>query len=367
MRHFSNAHFQDRGDVPENDNNSLSNSEIVCEEGVLEEFSLNTQTPSNESQSEVHSIDFSVCDVRSLSVGIHDILLKNIVEESQGCSLDFRFENFAHPNAPLVVYLHGAIDRKKHMIPFFEHSIVTRSINKCANIMSISDPVLRKKGVQGLGWYCHSELNSIDLICKAIDLISGQLSSSSIIILGHSGSGLAATQVARKLLYANLMLWNPTFDVLRYYKGDNYNNWLTSMGIDPRSKTLRNDLKGLDVRYSVIDQDGFKSVRGRTVILQETADNFHIKNQLLPMLLSAGFDDVCRECVEGSAFSGLVDSEVYLHFGSWRRTGRNDPSHMTPPKKLVDYLLAALIYSNSSALCKNQLSEFNLSRHSVDV
>ena len=57
----------------------------------------------------LRSLSFENCDFRSYDAGIHDVTLKFADPTLIHDVIDFRFENFTHPNAPLIVHLHGAI------------------------------------------------------------------------------------------------------------------------------------------------------------------------------------------------------------------------------------------------------------------
>ena len=111
----------------------------------------------------------------------------------------------------------------------------------------------------------HSAVDAISLICKTIDLVASQLKSSKV-ILGHSGSGMAATEIARRLLDADLM--EPTFNILNYHRGYNLKMWLLSMELDINSTRLEQDLQKLGVLSSLVDDLGFKPITGNTIILQ---------------------------------------------------------------------------------------------------
>ena len=117
----------------------------------------------------------------------------------------------------LVVGFSGALDRAKVTLPRFERA---RSLAAAgANVLLISDPTLDLSPTLRLGWYLGSASYDLPpLIAAMITRVQQVLGTSHPpLLVGSSGGGFAALQVAAHVQASNALVINPQTDIRAYH------------------------------------------------------------------------------------------------------------------------------------------------------
>lgn len=179
----------------------------------------------------------------------------------------------------LMVYLHGATDRTRHALPRYER---VRSFSKIAQgpVVFFSDPTLDLDNRMILSWYLGTEeVNLHRTIAQMIDSIALAYGVDRVTVVGNSGGGFSAMQIASHLNGASFISVNGQTDIGRYTPLlAEQASWASfgekrvcdlSDAERARSSVLR--------RFELLNHD----VRG--IVLQNIGDDHHYSEHYLPL------------------------------------------------------------------------------------
>lgn len=179
----------------------------------------------------------------------------------------------------LMVYLHGATDRTRHALPRYER---VRSFSKIAQgpVAFFSDPTLDLDNRMILSWYMGTEEVTLHrTIAQMIDSIAKAYEVDRVTVVGNSGGGFSAMQIASYLDGASFVSVNGQSDIGRYTpllaEQASWASFGKKMVCDlsepesVRSSVLR--------RFEELDHD----VRG--IVVQNTGDDHHYSEHYLPL------------------------------------------------------------------------------------
>ena len=175
-------------------------------------------------------------------------------------------------STPLLVVLSGAAPVLVR-IPFLSGQSVSKHLN-CSKL-SISDPSLYLSEKLNLSWYAGNihQPHLLSDIAGIIKKTAQSLDASRIILLGGSGGGFAAINLASRLPHATAIAMNPQTDILRYHPA-HVSNYVEEAWFGNRQLFLRHGVHNLAAALH-------NSVTKPNVLyLQNENDDFHVKNHL---------------------------------------------------------------------------------------
>jgi pimeloyl-ACP methyl ester carboxylesterase len=188
--------------------------------------------------------------------------------------IDFLLE--ASVGFPLVVSFHGYTDRTRYTYPRFERR---RSFGEAGfSVLYIADPTLTLNSEIELGWYLGSpRVDLASVVAELIDEVMVRYRAPSVLLVGSSGGGFAALQVASLRDTWRALAFSPQTSVLRYYRSTVDKLSLGGFpGFDEMSSDsiLRSRLS-LDAAFT-------RPRREAVVCVQNTKDSFHMRNHFVP-------------------------------------------------------------------------------------
>ena len=221
-------------------------------------------------------------------------------------------------NTPLLVVLHGAapVDVK---LPFLSGQSVSKQLN-CSKL-SISDPSLYLSEELNLSWYAGNihQPRLLSDIAEIIKKTAQSLDAPRIILLGGSGGGFAAINLAARLPHATAIAMNSQTDILRYHPShvskyveeawSGNRQLFMSQGVHNLAAALRNSVTKPNVIY-----------------LQNENDDFHVKNHLEKFM------------------NELPDFRFELLLEPW------EDGHTPPPKELIAATVKRVVETTSADL-----------------
>lgn len=226
----------------------------------------------------------------------------------------------AKPGTPLLVVLHGAAATDVRL-PFLSGQSVSRQLN-CSKL-SISDPSLYLSKNLNLSWYA-GNVNQPTLLSDIAGIISKAaqiLNAPKIVLLGGSGGGFAAINLAARLQHSTAIAMNPQTDILRYHP----------LHVATYIKQAWNGDKPQFIRqasHNVAEVLENSQTKPTVLYLQNKKDEFHVKNHL----------NKFKDELPGFRFELLMKP--------W-----ND-GHTPPPKELISATLKKVIEEPESDLAK---------------
>lgn len=120
------------------------------------------------------------------------------------------------PGDTLTVLFHGAVDRARTRLPFFQRIRFQRSLGAGPTV-AFSDPTLDLSRELRLGWYLGTEeIDMPSAIAAAIQRLADALGAGRIVLQGGSGGGFAALQVGAHLPGSHVVAISPQTDLSRY-------------------------------------------------------------------------------------------------------------------------------------------------------
>lgn len=120
------------------------------------------------------------------------------------------------PGDVLTVYFHGATDRYRFRMPRYER-LRSLSTLETGPLMLFSDPCLDLDARMKLSWYVGTE--DVDLhreIARMIDAYARRRGIEKVMLIGNSGGGFTALQIAAAVDGARVVAFNPQIQVERY-------------------------------------------------------------------------------------------------------------------------------------------------------
>lgn len=209
----------------------------------------------------------------------------------------------AEPGTPLLVVLHGAAATDVRL-PFLSGQSVSKQL-KCSKL-SISDPTLYLSESLNLSWYAGNahQPKLLSDIAEIISKTAQLLDAPRIILLGGSGGGFAAINLAARLQHSTAIAMNPQTDILRYHPS-HVANYVKQAWDGDRAQFLRQASHNL---AEVLERS---QTEPNLLYLQNEKDEFHVKNHLEKFVAE------------------LPEFSFELLLKPW-----ND-GHTPPPKKLI--------------------------------
>lgn len=179
----------------------------------------------------------------------------------------------------LLVYLHGATDRTRHSMPRYER---VRSLSKVTQgpVAFFSDSTLDLDSRMILAWFIgHNEMNLHRVIAQMVDNIAERFGVERVAVVGNSGGGFSAMQVASYLQGASFVSINGQSDIGHYTPllADQA-AWAVFGKTEPDS-FKSDELERWSVlrRFREIDFD----IHG--LVLQNSGDDHHLTEHYLPL------------------------------------------------------------------------------------
>jgi hypothetical protein len=117
----------------------------------------------------------------------------------------------------LLVGFHGAVDRSKMAPPIFQRRRSHDGLS--LPYMLISDPTLDLDSRLTLGWYLGGATQNIyPVIARMIEAATADLGLARALLIGSSGGGFAALQVASYMESADVLAFNPQTSIDKYFE-----------------------------------------------------------------------------------------------------------------------------------------------------
>ncbi|SNC63734.1 hypothetical protein SAMN05445756_0968 [Kytococcus aerolatus] len=133
-----------------------------------------------------------------------------------GVPMETLFINRGEESRTLLVGLHGSTDRNKYTLPRFEwlRTVAERSPHSA---LFISDPTLASAPTLRLAWYTGwRDLDLTPFLAEQVRRAAAACGADEIVLLGSSGGGFAAMQVATLLPDSLAVAFNPQASIARY-------------------------------------------------------------------------------------------------------------------------------------------------------
>lgn len=221
------------------------------------------------------------------------------------------------PGDVLTVYFHGATDRSRFTMPRYER-LRTMPTLGLGPVMFLSDPCLDLDSRMMLSWYVGTEdLDLHRVIAQMIDAYARYKGIEKVLLVGNSGGGFAALQIAAYLEGTRVVSFNPQIQIDRYVPRIAATAHWALFGRETVSDDPVNAPRmDLIERYRRIgfDQD--------VVLIQNPGDDMHHTNHFQP------FQEAFRA---SSNADRLTSHEPYL-----------GPGHrVPPPDEYLEYVRRA--------------------------
>lgn len=219
----------------------------------------------------------------------------------------------------LIVVFHGALGCDA-VLPVFPGANVTRGLGVAR--LSFSDPTLYLSPKLPLAWYAGNQFQTDlqSVITRIIRKVAVSIGAKRIVLFGSSGGGFASLIQAAALPEAVVVVANAQTDVLRYHK-DHVNRYIEiAWGGDCDTLVESN-------AHSAIKRLTAESQIPQLLYLQNSTDEFHIRQHLLPLIQAAG---------EAPNF--------HLLMGNWGE------GHIAPPKGQFREVLEAVVSNDAYSL-----------------
>lgn len=230
-----------------------------------------------------------------------------------------RFQRARSPAAPLLVWLHGAVDRQRRSLPVFSGPV--KDFAHAAHQLAVCDPTLQRHETLRNGWYVGDErLNVQAELCDFFARAAHVLDAKRVVYLGGSGGGFASLYFSSKHANSCAVVVQPQTN-LKYFPYSRRYLKLCWPG-----KAL-SDLRG--TVCTDLCRHYAKGFRNAVVYIQGIADDAHFRDHFGP------FQYAIREC---------TDSAAIFHVDYWGEAG-----HAAVPQPVVhSWIRAAILASTLS-------------------
>lgn len=199
-----------------------------------------------------------------LSVGAGPLVLPALVAPAQG--------------RVLTVMLSGAVDRARMNLPVFSRMRIQRGL-KAGPILNFADPTLDLGTGLGLGWYLGTErVDLAPLMAQVAQRVAEALGAERIVVVGPSGGGFAAMQVAAFIPGAHTVAMNPQVDVSRYYSRHVSAVYRAAFGC-----AIADLPEYLRPRTNVLARFDEMGRMPELTLFQNTGDEFHAQSHARPL------------------------------------------------------------------------------------
>jgi hypothetical protein len=181
------------------------------------------------------------------------------------------------PSDLLSVRFHGAINRTKTTLPFFQG--LTSELMEGGNHAVFQDPSLDLNKNMTLSWYLGDGSTDIHrFMADCILKLQTETNASRVLLSGSSGGGFTALQVAAHLPESVALVFNPQTDVKQYFR--------TSADV-ALSTCLKDDIGVEEARRfrlstSVVETYALLDRLPRVLYVQNLGDTHHVKNHRDP-------------------------------------------------------------------------------------
>lgn len=221
------------------------------------------------------------------------------------------------PGEVLTAYFHGATDRTRFSMPRYERLRSLPTLDS-GPVMFFSGPCLDLDAQMILSWFAGTEdLDLHRLMARMVNAYAIRKGLSKVLLVGNSGGGFTALQVASHLSGSNVIAFNPQIQIDQYIPRLSATaHWAlfgsSSVAHDPKYASRMD----LIMRYGQI---GFEQ---SVTVVQNPGDDLHYRSHFIPF----------RE-----AFEAHGASERFA-----ARTPDLGPGHRVPtPPEYLDYVRKA--------------------------
>lgn len=239
------------------------------------------------------------------------------------------------PGDVLTVYFHGATDRSRFSMPRYER-LRTMPTLGLGPVMFLSDPCLDLDSRMMLSWYVgNEELDLHRTLARMVESYAHQKGIEKVLLVGNSGGGFAALQLAAYLEGTRVVSFNPQIQIDRYVPRIATTAHWALFGRDTVSDDpVQAPRMDLIERYRRIgfDQD--------VVMIQNPGDDMHHTNHFLPFQ---------------EAFHASENAERLTSHTPYLGPGHRVP----PPNEYLDYVREAAQDPSRAWTLRGMRSEFH--------
>lgn len=178
----------------------------------------------------------------------------------------------------LSVRFHGAINRTKTTLPFFQGLTSETAGND--NYALFQDPSLDLNKSMTLAWYLgDGSFDVHQFMARCIEKLQAETGAARIILSGSSGGGFAALQVASHLPDAMALVFNPQTDVSEYFR----TSADTALATCLRESNDGEGTPDLSRSTSVIANYSHLEALPQVLYVQNTGDKHHVLKHRDPL------------------------------------------------------------------------------------
>lgn len=238
------------------------------------------------------------------------------------------------PGDVLTVYFHGATDRSRFSMPRYER-LRTMPTLGLGPVMFLSDPCLDLDSRMMLSWYVGNEELDLHLaLARMVEAYARHKGIEKVLLVGNSGGGFAALQLAAYLEGTRVVSFNPQIQIDQYVpRIATTAHWALFGRETVADDPVQAPRMDLIERYRRIgfDQD--------VVLIQNPGDDMHHTNHFLPF----------QEAFHASSNAERLTSHTpYL-----------GPGHrVPPPSEYLDYVREAAQDPTPGWALRGMRSEF---------
>lgn len=178
----------------------------------------------------------------------------------------------------LTVLFQGAVDRARMRLPIFVRWRYQLEMG-AGPTMAVADPTLDLSDSMRLGWYLGTEaMDLVPRIADAVQKTAAALGTKHIVLVGSSGGGFAALQVAAHLPEAVVVAMSPQTDLRKYSPR------LVTAAVGPAFGMSQVSETGIPIsRLSVKDRTAERSTFPRVELVSNPGDQVHVKHHEGPL------------------------------------------------------------------------------------
>ncbi len=219
------------------------------------------------------------------------------------------------PSDLLSVRFHGAINRTKTTLPFFQG--LTSELMEGGNHAVFQDPSLDLNNNMTLSWYLgDATINVHEFMAECVRKLQTETGATRVLLSGSSGGGFTALQVAAYLPESVALVFNPQTDVREYFRTSADVALSTCLGPAATDEERRR----LDRAFSVITSFSRIETLPRVLYIQNSGDTHHVVKHRDPFqAMLADFHGEQKNRVEfvdveWGAGHVAATSEIYAKF-----------------------------------------------------